>query len=237
MSLPLVNKEEIRRLHAEGVGVDAMMRQLGPGVGRKRVIETLEELGLPRYGIGQRSPETGKRRAVRLDPATGLKKCSKCKKDKPEDAFQHRRATHDGLDTQCRDCRAIYGSARRGTEKHKANWTTWRLANLDRVMFLNARRRASEKSLPFTITVEDIHIPDNCPNCGCRMAANINEQKNAGKNNSPSLDRYDPKLGYTKDNTWVICLGCNGRKQNMSGEDHIAFGWQLINAFKKVGEV
>jgi hypothetical protein len=48
---------------------------------------------------------------------------------------------------------------------------------------------------------------------------------------------YDPTLGYIPGNIWVICDRCNGRKQDMSGEDHVEFGWQLINAFKKVGEV
>jgi len=167
-----------------------------------------------------------------LNPDTGLKECSKCGKDKQAKHFRKNQKALDGLDVQCRDCRRIYQGSRRGTEQHRMSWLSWRLANIDRIMFLNARARATEKSLPFTITVADIYIPDDCPNCGCQLIPNTNGQDVARKN-SPSLDRYNPELGYTPDNIWVICNGCNGLKQNMTGEEHVAFGLQLIDAFGK----
>jgi hypothetical protein len=45
-----VDLDEVRRLHAAGVRVAAMARQLG--VGRERVNYALTELGLPRFGPG-----------------------------------------------------------------------------------------------------------------------------------------------------------------------------------------
>ena len=236
--LPVIDKEEIRRLHASGAGVDNMMRQLGPGIGRKRVIEMLEELGLPRYGKGQRSPETGRRRAVHLDPATGLKKCSKCKEDKPGDAFWRSKATYDGLSTQCRECRKVRVNAyrRNNYDKYVAARNSWHDANIERIMLLNARRRAKRKNLPITITVEDIRIPENCPVSSCGRLLIPSERRKPGEKgrnspSSPSLDMWNPALGYIPGNVWVICLYCNSRKQNMTGEQHVAFGKELIKAF------
>lgn len=51
---------------------------------------------------------------------------------------------------------------------------------------------------------------------------------------SPTLDRFDPSLGYIEGNVWVICWQCNRRKQDMAPERLIAFGFELIEAFKQV---
>ena len=40
-----------------------------------------------------------------------------------------------------------------------------------------------------------------------------------GKQDSPSLDRRDNTKGYTIENTAVICMHCNVRKQDSTIED------------------
>ncbi len=54
---------------------------------------------------------------------------------------------------------------------------------------------------------------------------------------SPSLDMWDPRLGYVTGNVWVICHSCNTRKSNMTAEGHIRFGHELIKAFLKQKQV
>jgi hypothetical protein len=55
MNLPPIDREEVRRMYAARMGVDAMARELGRGIGHKRIIETLEELGLPKPSLGWNS--------------------------------------------------------------------------------------------------------------------------------------------------------------------------------------
>ena len=81
--------------------------------------------------------------------------------------------------------------------------------NLDRTrgrdkrspLFSRAKYRAKVKGLEFSITKEDIIIPDTCPLLGIPMT-------------SPSLDRKDSDKGYTPDNIWVISTRANTLKNN-----------------------
>ncbi len=78
-------------------------------------------------------------------------------------------------------------------------------------MFLNARERSKNKNLEFTITKEDITIPDVCPLLGIRLDSEIKDRIH-----SPSLDRIDPTKGYTPDNIWVISNRANTLKNDAS---------------------
>lgn len=82
---------------------------------------------------------------------------------------------------------------------------TLELALLD-----GAKRRAKYKNIELNIDVFDIKIPDFCP------LLNIPIYKKGGKitDNSPSLDRIDPKRGYVKNNVWVISYKANSVKNN-----------------------
>jgi len=50
------------------------------------------------------------------------------------------------------------------------------------------------------------------------------------RDRSPSLDRYDPVLGYVPGNILVLCARCNRRKQDHTGEQLIQLGEALIAA-------
>jgi len=39
-----------------------------------------------------------------LNPETGMKICSKCKRELPEEAFRKDKSIKDGLRSECRDC-------------------------------------------------------------------------------------------------------------------------------------
>lgn len=66
--------------------------------------------------------------------------------------------------------------------------------------------RAKKAKIKFTLKLEDFQPRDTCPCCGEHFGYN-NPRNN--KATSPSIDRLDPKKGYTKDNCWVICHRCN----------------------------
>ena len=88
--------------------------------------------------------------------------------------------------------------------------------NPEQVLLDGARIRARDKSLPFSITIEDVIIPDLCPLLGIPL------KKGTGKiqDSSPSLDRVRPELGYVPGNVAVISTVANRIKNSGTAEQH-----------------
>lgn len=84
-------------------------------------------------------------------------------------------------------------------------------------MLVNARLRARKKWLDFNITAEDIVIPKFCPYFGIELKRNSN---GTILDNSPTLDRINPSLGYVKGNVEVISNKANRIKNDGTVEDH-----------------
>lgn len=83
------------------------------------------------------------------------------------------------------------------------------------------RHRAKKRGQEFTITKEDIVIPEFCPVFGFKMEHNFG--KNGGKFNSPSVDRIDNTKGYTPENIQIISRLANAMKSEASPEQLIMF--------------
>ena len=171
---------------------------------------------------------------MRLNLETGLKYCPKCKEDKSPEAFIEDQKRIDGLACWCKKCNAASGLAWREANRERVaeNFVKYWSAHPERLLLRNAKQRAKLKSVPFAIRESDILIPSNCPLCECRLETGEGKVQAT----SPSLDRQDPPLGYVPGNVWVICWGCNRTKQDMSGDDHIAFGFRVKDAFKEYCE-
>lgn len=75
-----------------------------------------------------------------------------------------------------------------------------------------AKNRASAQKLPFSLELEDIIIPNTCPVLGIPL--NYAKGAKGGKDNSPSLDRITPSLGYTKENVIIVSNLANRIKTN-----------------------
>ena len=76
-------------------------------------------------------------------------------------------------------------------------------------MVLGARARASKYGIPFDLVVHDIELPDVCPVLGIPMS-----WSDTITENTPSLDRIVPELGYVKGNVNVISFRANRLKNN-----------------------
>ncbi len=77
-------------------------------------------------------------------------------------------------------------------------------------MVRSAKARATKAGVPFNITTADISIPHECPVLGIPL---IVGQPQA-TDNSPSLDRVMPLLGYVPGNIIVISNRANRLKNN-----------------------
>jgi hypothetical protein len=82
-------------------------------------------------------------------------------------------------------------------------------------MVQNARVRARATGVPFTITKEDLVIPTHCPILGIPLF----KGPRGGGDNSPSLDKIRPELGYVPGNIIVISNRANRLKADASIEE------------------
>jgi hypothetical protein len=84
-----------------------------------------------------------------------------------------------------------------------------------RYMLYRAKARAEERGVPFDVVKEDITIPEFCPVLGIPLIVGTGDKTD----NSPSLDRIIPCLGYVQGNVQVISDKANRIKSNASIED------------------
>ena len=89
----------------------------------------------------------------------------------------------------------------------------YRKKNIEKSLFYSARFRAKANNLAFDIELEDIEIPDKCPVLGIHILTS------GHKNNSPSMDKIIPELGYTKGNVRIVSWRANWIKNNMTADE------------------
>lgn len=101
--------------------------------------------------------------------------------------------------------------------------------NPEKHLWSAAHQRAIKKSLPFNIEVADIIIPTHCPILGMEMANHIGE--GSAQNNSPSIDRIIPELGYTKGNIQIISHKANVMKANATPVELLIFAKYILEKY------
>lgn len=77
-------------------------------------------------------------------------------------------------------------------------------------MVRGAKTRASRAGVPFNISERDVSIPHSCPVLGIPIL--VGQSK--ANDNSPSLDRIMPAMGYVVGNVEVISMRANRIKNN-----------------------
>ena len=91
----------------------------------------------------------------------------------------------------------------------------YRLANPNRSLHAQAKHRARKLGLDFSIDVEDIAVPAECPVLGIELVMSLGK----ASDNSPSLDRIDNSKGYIQGNIKVISWKANRLKSDASVEE------------------
>ena len=110
-------------------------------------------------------------------------------------------------------CKKYYHSSK-GKSTRKKYRDLWYKTEKGRKysMWASAQRRAKKNGVNFSISVEDIIIPEVCP----LLHLKLSYHDFGIRYNSPSLDRKDPDKGYTKENIWVISSRANLLKNDAS---------------------
>jgi hypothetical protein len=135
----------------------------------------------------------------------GVKKCQRCKVTKPIEEYTKRSNSYDGLDYQCKSCKAVENTSE---NSYKSK------------MLSRARQRARDAGLPCEIGYDDIPIPEKCPVLGIPLVFGHSEKKTAPQDDSPSIDRIVPELGYVPGNVAVISYKANLIKNKGTLEEH-----------------
>jgi hypothetical protein len=165
--------------------------------------------------------------------------CNNCKQYLPLDLFATNQANKDKLSSRCKPCDKKYQEERRVKEPHKRLEYSRKYAskrkqdiNYRLQMLLNAsKQRAKIKNIEHTLTLEQlktIYPKDNkCPVFGTEL-----QFGDAGfRDNSPSIDKIDPKGGYTLDNVQILSWRANRLKVDASINE-----LEMLLAFMKQGE-
>jgi hypothetical protein len=113
-------------------------------------------------------------------------------------------------------CRTYYQEHREERLAYQSEYQKeYRRNNWERRLLRKAKERANKHNIPFDITVKDVVIPTHCPVLGIPLF--FTERK--ATDNTPSLDRIVPALGYIKGNIAVISHRANRLKQDSTVED------------------
>lgn len=101
--------------------------------------------------------------------------------------------------------RTTRGKKRRGEDRTRNDFINEVLRQI--------KVRCKKKGIPFDINAEDIVIPAHCPVYGIPLF-----WTDKITDNTPSVDRFNPMKGYTKDNICVISYAANRHKNNATIE-------------------
>jgi len=135
------------------------------------------------------------------------KTCSRCRVEKPLDAFRLDNNKIDKLTTWCAACIEAVRNASR-------------IANPAKEMWNGARLRAARRSTPFTVTIDDVGKMleiGKCVYCDRHVECWFGRGRSScGREDSASLDEIVWGRGYSVANTALCCNGCNRRKSSFT---------------------
>jgi hypothetical protein len=91
----------------------------------------------------------------------------------------------------------------------------WKINHPRETLIITTKSRCKKLGIPFNLTADDLAIPEYCPILGIKLEINRKMQ-----DNSPSLDRVKPGLGYVKGNVNIISSRANRIKNDGTLEEH-----------------
>lgn len=132
-----------------------------------------------------------------------MKTCICCKVEKPESEFYKNAASKSGLTSRCKIC--YYPKDKLKNERKE---------NPLKYMLYNAKHRAKKDGVPFTLTVNNIEMPEYCPILGVKLIyGGTGKTRGYGAaDEAASIDRIDPDKGYTPENSVIVSWKANRAK-------------------------
>lgn len=162
--------------------------------------------------------------------------CSSCKQQKPETEFPKNGKSATGYSCHCKACKkARYGHQFKSyyaenRSRLNANTRAWREKKRaeDPIEFwvhnnlVAVKGRAKRNGLDFDLDVDFLKsiAVSHCPLLDLELIYGLKKDAEfTDRGRGASLDRKDPKLGYTKDNVWIISYRANSIKQDATVQE------------------
>ena len=140
-----------------------------------------------------------------------MKTCFKCKTSHENTFYFKSTNTSDGLHSWCKSCCRINGA------KAVAKLNS-KIESRAKIFLRNAKNSANKRKQEFSLEINDIVNFWNEQNKICAYSG-LEMSLEAGKLTTVSIERIDSKIGYTKDNTILVCQAINRMKSDFSYED------------------
>jgi hypothetical protein len=157
------------------------------------------------------------------DAKCTVKSCSQCYQVKPLCKFYFSSKKRNLRRANCKECsdkvslswtsrnknrsdqnRIEYRKSPEVLAKRNSLEKERRIRNPQRNLFNRVKRRAKEQGIEFTLTLDDIVIPDVCPALGITLDLYSKDQ-----DPWPTVDRINPKGSYSPDNFVVMSMRAN----------------------------
>jgi len=162
--------------------------------------------------------------------------CSSCKQSKPVTEFPLNNKARSGYSSHCKICKKTrYGNQfqsyyAENKSRLNANTKAWREKKReeDPIDFwvhnnlVAVKGRAKRNELAFDLDVEFLKsiVVSHCPLLGCELIYGLKKDAEfSDRGRGASLDRKDPKMGYTKENVWIVSYRANSIKQDATLEE------------------
>lgn len=139
-----------------------------------------------------------------------MKKCVKC--GESSENFGKHKHTKDGFASWCNFCK------NKQTREHRKELHQTKRGHLSRIL-AQRKSEAKKQNIPFDLDLDYLFniANDVCPILNIRLS--WGERKGKATDNSPSLDKFNPKLGYIKGNVTWISFKANTIKNNATSEE------------------
>lgn len=141
------------------------------------------------------------------------KVCTKCGERKQLSEFHKNTHSKDGYRPDCAICKSKHN-------RTKEQAKVWHDTHIENHLITTARYRAKKKGIEFSLTIDDLKMPEYCPLLGIKLERGTRKNKNA----APSIDRIDNSQGYTPENIWIISFLANCIKHTGTPEQIILVG-------------
>ena len=143
-----------------------------------------------------------------------MKTCFKCKQVKSFDMFFKHKQTSDGYHSWCKICCTKSNE----WSRQKLNST---IEGRAKVFLRNAKNSADKRKQEFCLTIQDIvecwgRQMGVCAYSGRAMTLD------AGSVNTVSIERIDSNIGYTPENTVLVCQAINRMKSDFNFDEFFA---------------
>ena len=139
-----------------------------------------------------------------------MKQCTKC--GIFSDNFGNHKSTKDKLASWCRPCKNLQTNAKKDTHMQQKRGHVSRILS-------QRRTEAKRQQIPFTTDLDYLFsiAEDVCPVLGIKLS--WCERKGNATDNSPSLDKFKPELGYVPGNVCWISFKANTMKQRATANE------------------